>query len=67
MSKNNNFDEYKYSGYGIGFNAPRHFLLSDDFGLGNVIIFGTGMSLSVHIDNKNKYVFILVVLNKRFT
>ena len=29
LTKNADFDKYKYSGYGIGFNARRRFSLSD--------------------------------------
>ena len=49
-----------YSGYGIGFDACGSFSLSDDSGFGkNVLIFGSDMSSSVHIDNKKKYILIL--------
>ena len=40
LTKNTDFNKYKYSGYGIGFDAPRSFSLSDGSGFGkNVIIF----------------------------
>ena len=57
MTKTADFDRYKYSGYGIGFDVRGSFLLSDDSVFSkkrNKIIFGIEMSLSVHIDNKNK-------------
>ena len=57
MTKTADFDRYKYSGYGIGFDTRGSFLLSDDSVFSkkrNKIIFGIEMSLSVHTDNKNK-------------
>ena len=57
MTETADFDRYKYSGYGIGFDVRGSFLLSDDSVFSkkrNKIIFGIEMSLSVHIDNKNK-------------
>ena len=51
-------DKYKYSGYGIGFDARRSFSLSDGSRFGKyVTIFD--MSLSVHIDTKKKDILIL--------
>ena len=46
LTKNtNDFDKYKYFGYGSGCDARRSFSLSDGNGFGkNVIIFGAGMS-----------------------
>ena len=52
-------DKYKYSGYGIGFDSRSEFLLPDGTMGKNVIIFGAGMSSSVHIDNKEKDILIL--------
>ena len=50
----------KYSGYGIGFDTTGRFSLSDGGGFcKNVIIFGAGMSSSVHIDIKKKDILIL--------
>ena len=57
MTKTADFDRYKYSGYGIGFDVRGSFLFSDDSVFSkkrNKIIFGIEMSLSVHIGNKNK-------------
>ena len=63
FTKNTDFDRYKYSGYSIGFDARGSFSLSDSSEFGkNVIIFGTHMSSSVHvdkIDNKKKDILIL--------
>ena len=52
---NADFDKYKYFCYGIGFDPRRKFSSSDatEFGK-NVIIFGVDMSLSAHVDNRNK-------------
>ena len=59
ITKNTDIDKYRYSGYGIGFDSKRLYLLpSGRFGR-NVIIFGVDMSLSVHVDNKGKDILIL--------
>ena len=59
LSKNADFDKYKYSGYGIAFD--RHgFFLHHSGGTGrNVIIFGVDMSSSTKIDNRKKDFLIL--------
>ena len=57
--KNADFDKYKYSGYDIGFNTHESFSLSSDNGFGENVIFGTGMSSSVHNDNNKKDILIL--------
>ena len=45
-------ENYKYSGYGIGFDGNGTFLfLTGRFGC-NIIIFGVTMSSSVHVYNK---------------
>ena len=60
LTKNADFDKYKYSGYGIGFYLQGSFSLSNGSGFGkNVIIFVADMSLSVHINNKTKDILIL--------
>ena len=51
-------DKYKYSGYGIGFDSRSQFSFTDGSIGKNVIIFGVGMSASVHSDNKGKDIFI---------
>ena len=57
-------NNYKYSGYGIGFDGHGTFLFaSGGFGQ-NVIIFGVVMSSSAHVDNKEKYSLILNI-NRR--
>ena len=59
MAKNADIDMYKYSGYRIGFDRGRSFSFPDSGSGCNVIIFGVGMSLSVHVDNKGKDILIL--------
>ena len=61
MTKNNDTDNYKYSGYGIIFDRKGEFSVGNGFGR-NCIIFGVDMSPSVHVDNKKKYILILVQL-----
>ena len=58
LTKHNNIDEYKYSGYGIGFHRKGTFLIDNGFAR-NCITFGVDMSFSVHADNKKKYILIL--------
>ena len=53
MTKYVDIDEYKYFGYGIGFDRKVTFSFSSGFGR-NVIIFVVDMSSSVHLDNKKK-------------
>ena len=58
LTKNEDIDKYQYSGYGIGFDRKSS-LSFPGGGLGqNVIIFGTDMSSSVHVDNKKKDILI---------
>ena len=60
ITKNADPDKYSYSGYGIGFDSRSLFSIPNfDWGK-NVVIFGVDMSSSVHIDNKNKDILILV-------
>ena len=52
FTKNVDFNKYKYSVHGIGFDALGCFSLFDGSGLGkNVIIIGADMSSSEHIDS----------------
>ena len=55
LTKNADFDKYKYSGYDIGFDSKGSFLFPDGSFAQNVIIFGAGMSSSVHADKKKRY------------
>ena len=49
----NDIDNYKYIGYGSGFDRKGFFSVGDKVGR-NVIIFGVDISSSPHIDNKKK-------------
>ena len=65
ITKNVDFDQYKYYGYGVGFDINGIFSLSNGTELGkNFIIFGVDMNSLVHIDNEKKYILIL---GKRLT
>ena len=60
ITKNSDPDEYSYWGYGIGFDSRSPFSIPNfDWGK-NDITFGVDMSSSLHIDNKNKDILILV-------
>ena len=57
LTKHIDIDQYKYSGYGIGFDRKGEFSFgSNGFGR-NVIIFGADMSSSVHVNNRTKNIF----------
>ena len=49
-ARGTDIDNYKYFGYGIGFDRKGFFSIGDDVGR-NVIIFGVDMSSSPHINN----------------
>ena len=52
LTKHADIDQYKYSGYGIGFDRKGEFSFgTNGFGR-NVILFGADMSSSVHANNK---------------
>ena len=54
LTKSNDIDQYKFSGYSIGFNRKEEFPLgSNGFGR-NVIILGADISSSVHANIKKK-------------
>ena len=55
LAKNANSDKQLCSGFGIGFNLRLEFSLPDGSVGKNIIIFGVDMNLSLHIDNKKKY------------
>ena len=60
LTKNTDIDKCGYSGYGIGFDRRSSFSFSGG-GFGqNVIIFAVDMSSSAHIDNKKKYILVLI-------
>ena len=57
LTKHADIDQYKYCGYGIGFDRKGEFLFSSN-GFGrNVMIFGADMSSPVHANNKTKKYF----------
>ena len=58
LAKHVDIDQYKYSGYGIGFDRKGEFSFGNRSGR-NVIIFGVDMSSSVHANNKTKNITIL--------
>ena len=58
VTKNADIDQYKYSGYGIGFDRKGTFSFGNGF-CRNCIIFGLDMSSSAHVDNKKKDSLIL--------
>ena len=58
LTKNVDIDQYKYSGYGIGFDRKGEFSVGNGTGR-NCVIFGVDMSSSVHVDNKKKDILIL--------
>ena len=53
LTENVDINQYKYSGYGIGFDRKAEFSFDNGFGR-NVIIFGADLSSSVHANNKIK-------------
>ena len=53
FTKHVDIDQYKYSGYCIGFDRKGAFSFSNGFGR-NVIILGADMSSSVHDNNKTE-------------
>ena len=59
LTKDPDIDQYKYSGYGIGFDRKGEFSFgSRKFGR-NVIIFGADMSSSSHANNKKNHILDL--------
>ena len=58
LTKHVDVDQYKYSGYGIGFDRKGSYSIGNEIGR-NVIIFGVDMSSSTKIDNRKKDILIL--------
>ena len=58
LTKHADIDEYKYSGYGIGFDRKGTFSFRNGFDK-NVMIFGVNMSSPPYIDNKKRYILVL--------
>ena len=60
MAKSNDFEEYKYFGYIIGFDACGGFSFFYSSGFGKtVILFDDDMNSSVRVDKRKKDIFIL--------
>ena len=59
LTKNADLNKYKYSGYGIGFDARSKFSFTDGSMGKNLGIFAADMSSSVNISNKNKDILVL--------
>ena len=58
FTKNADIHQYKYSGYGIGFDRKGEFSFGNGFGR-NVIILGVDMSSFVQATNKIENILIL--------
>ena len=58
FTKHADIDQYKYSGYGIGFDRKGEFPFGKGFGR-NCRIFGADMSSSVYANNKTKDILVL--------
>ena len=59
MTKNADFDNYGYSGYGIGFDKRSNFTFLDGGFCQYVLYFRADMSSPAHIDNKEKDILVL--------
>ena len=57
LTKHVDIDQYKYSGYGIGFYRKGEFSFGNGFGR-NVIIFGADISSPVHANNTTKNILV---------
>ena len=58
LTKRVDIDQYKYSGYGIGFDRKGKFSSGNGFGR-NCIISGADISSSVRANNKTKNILVL--------
>ena len=58
LTKHVDIDQYKYSGYGTGFDRKGEFSFGNGFRR-NVIILGADMSSSVHANNRTKNILVL--------
>ena len=59
LTKHANIDQYKYSGYGTGFDRHAFFSYHSGGTCNKVIIFDVDMSSSPKVDNRKKYILIL--------
>ena len=58
LTKNADIDQYKYFGYGVGFDRHEEFSFGNGLGK-NCIIFGADLSSSSHANNKKKDILVL--------
>ena len=58
LTKNTDIDQYKYSGYGIGFDRKGEFSFGNGFGR-NCIIFGADLNSSSNANNKKNNILVL--------
>ena len=58
LTKNDDLDKYRYTGYGIRFDSCSQFSSRHGSMGKNVIIFGAVVSSSVHVDDKGKDILI---------
>ena len=58
LTKHIDIDQYKYSGYGIGFDRKGEFSFGNRF-CRNVIILGADMCSSVYANNRTKNILVL--------
>ena len=59
LTRHVDIDQYKHSGYGIGFDRKGEFSFGINGFCKNAIIFGANMSSSVHANNKTKNILVL--------
>ena len=58
LTKNTDIDQYKYSGYSIGFDSKGEFSFGNGFGR-SCISFGADLSSSSHANNKKNNILVL--------
>ena len=58
LTKYLDIDQYKHSGYGIGFERKRYYSTGNEIDR-NILIFGVDMSSSSHIDNIKRNISLL--------
>ena len=59
LTKNSDFNNFKYSEYGTAFDITSTFSFPGGGNGQNVIVFGVDMNSSIHVDNKGKDILIL--------
>ena len=59
LTKNNDIDKYRYSGYETGFDSRETFSHPSCSFAQNIIIFGADMNSSVHANNRAKSILVL--------